>query len=117
MSAVNCQHWRECSVRGGGCCAAGVYDRPSIGVCASVCQRRVSIPGYAPEDPQARSVAATRRTPCVHLGLLVDAVRCQSCNGTVYIKLFHCGLHEKCSIERQVNGSAVCKTCPDYIAK
>lgn len=31
---IDCDHWSECKVLGGGCCAAGHYGgRPSLGVC------------------------------------------------------------------------------------
>ncbi len=34
---IPCKQWRDCGIRGGGCCAAGRYDRPSVGVCLTVC--------------------------------------------------------------------------------
>lgn len=38
---IECDHWSECGVSGGGCCAAGHYGgRPSIGVCGQ-CPHRV----------------------------------------------------------------------------
>lgn len=38
---MKCDHWKDCNVRGGGCCAAGHYGgRPSLGVCGR-CPHRV----------------------------------------------------------------------------
>lgn len=34
---VNCEHWQECKVTGGGCCSIGEYDKPSFGVCLLAC--------------------------------------------------------------------------------
>ena len=36
---IPCKHWRNCGVTGGGCCAIGVYNRPSFGVCLSACTK------------------------------------------------------------------------------
>ncbi len=33
MTAYPCKQWHECGVRGGGCCAAGHFRKPSFGVC------------------------------------------------------------------------------------
>jgi hypothetical protein len=46
-SFLECDHWSECGVSGGGCCEAGHYGgRPSIGVC-NQCRHRV-VNGEAP---------------------------------------------------------------------
>lgn len=38
---IECDHWSECNVTSGGCCAAGHYGgRPSLGVCGQ-CPHRV----------------------------------------------------------------------------
>lgn len=36
-SIVNCSHWIDCGITGGGCCSIGEYERPSLGVCLQVC--------------------------------------------------------------------------------
>jgi hypothetical protein len=36
-----CDHWQDCGVQGGGCCAAKHYEKPSIGVCNTNCKHRV----------------------------------------------------------------------------
>ena len=44
---VNCQHWTDCGMTGGGCCSAGHYGgRPSIGVCG-VCEHHTDRPSAA----------------------------------------------------------------------
>lgn len=46
---MECDHWSECNVTGGGCCAAGHYGgRPSLGVCG-LCPHRVV--GSIPKEP------------------------------------------------------------------
>ena len=40
---MNCDHWTECKVKSGGCCAAGHYGgRPSLGVCRQCPHRQVN---------------------------------------------------------------------------
>ena len=36
---IPCNHWRDCGIIGGGCCAIDAYDRPSIGVCLTQCKK------------------------------------------------------------------------------
>jgi len=53
-----CDHWQDCGVQGGGCCAAKHYEKPSIGMCTTNCKHRV-IDGVAKammkSEPQART--------------------------------------------------------------
>jgi len=39
MIQLKCEHWRDCNHPGGGCCAIGQYDKPSLPVCLSVCPK------------------------------------------------------------------------------
>jgi hypothetical protein len=60
MMDVKCKYWSECGVRGGGCCALGLYGgRPSVGTCG-VCREhddglgnrtRPPLPEPAPAPP------------------------------------------------------------------
>ncbi len=34
---IQCKHWQDCGIRGGGCCAIGEYFRPMAEVCATLC--------------------------------------------------------------------------------
>lgn len=46
---IECDHWSQCGVGQGGCCAAGHYGgRPSLGVCKQ-CPHRVV--GAVPQEP------------------------------------------------------------------
>jgi 5-methylcytosine-specific restriction endonuclease McrA len=35
---MDCKHWRDCGVSGGGCCNIEAYHRPSFGVCR-ICEQ------------------------------------------------------------------------------
>jgi len=40
---ISCDHWSQCGINGGGCCAAGHYGgQPSLGVCAQCPHRQVN---------------------------------------------------------------------------
>ena len=39
---IDCEHWRDCGIRGGGCCGIDEYERPSVGVCLHVCQKHTN---------------------------------------------------------------------------
>ena len=36
---IPCNHWYDCGVNHGGCCAINAYERPSFGVCLRVCDQ------------------------------------------------------------------------------
>ena len=36
-----CDHWQDCGVQGGGCCAAGHWEKPSFGMCKTNCKHRM----------------------------------------------------------------------------
>ena len=53
-----CDHWQDCGVQGGGCCAAKHYEKPSIGMCTTNCKHRVidGVPqAVVKTEPQART--------------------------------------------------------------
>jgi hypothetical protein len=40
-----CEHWRDCGITGGGCCAAGHYGgKPSHGICERICRNGANPP-------------------------------------------------------------------------
>ena len=40
---IDCKHWKDCGVRHGGCCTAGLYGgQPSFGICMS-CSNRTPV--------------------------------------------------------------------------
>ena len=53
-----CDHWQDCGVQGGGCCSAGHWEKPTLGVCKKHCKHRVidAVPqAMIKSDPQART--------------------------------------------------------------
>lgn len=44
MRHVPCQHWRDCGLIDGGCCAIKAFDKPSVGVCLRLCPRYAGPP-------------------------------------------------------------------------
>jgi hypothetical protein len=53
-----CDHWQDCGVQGGGCCAAGHWEKPTLGVCKKHCKHRVidGVPqAMMKSEPQART--------------------------------------------------------------
>lgn len=48
---IECEHWKDCGIIGGGCCNIDRYERPSYGVCLKVCQFNTK--------PQARGFGDT----------------------------------------------------------
>jgi hypothetical protein len=55
VKPVNCEHWRDCGIVGGGCCAIGRYNRPSHGVC-DVC---LKVPVRPPAPPASKGLGDT----------------------------------------------------------
>lgn len=43
---INCKHWKDCGSSDGGICTAGVFERPSHGVCNKLCIYNTSIDGH-----------------------------------------------------------------------
>lgn len=52
-----CDHWQDCGVQGGGCCAAGHWEKPSFGMCKTNCKHRI-IDGV----PQTTKITTQART-------------------------------------------------------
>lgn len=47
MMSIDCEHWANCGICGGGCCAISLYGgRPSLGTCAVCVQRKPTAPGF-----------------------------------------------------------------------
>lgn len=38
---VDCDHWRDCKIDGGGCCAENRFSKPSTGVCNTLCKFKI----------------------------------------------------------------------------
>lgn len=53
---------------------------------------------------------------CKHLGETTgERELCGTCAGRVKIKLYSCRLHGKCSLGKELEGTACCLTCKDYV--
>lgn len=62
-----------------------------------------------------RAAPARRPLDCVHLGRPTgEVVECQSCSGTVRLKLFDCARHGTATLGKKVAGHASCRSCPDH---
>lgn len=70
---MRCNHWRDCGVTGGGCCAINAYERPSRGVCLRICDQYDG-PDRAPLIAQLEArltISAQRRSQRITPGQLV----------------------------------------------
>jgi len=64
---VACTHWEDCGVDGGGCCGIGEYERPSFGVCLTVCEKNTHPPARGLGDTLERGIKRLTRgrvKPC-----------------------------------------------------
>lgn len=50
---------------------------------------------------------------CQHRGEEIEQRQCQSCGGKVMVKVFGCGIHGTCSLQKNVGTGKLCKYCPD----
>jgi hypothetical protein len=56
----------------------------------------------------------TSTLPCVHRSAeSTGSEQCQTCQGTVRIKLYGCDIHKSCTIATVLPGYATCQTCKD----
>lgn len=59
-------------------------------------------------------VVTPKQKYCLHLGPFTGERReCPSCNGTVRLSVYSCGVHELCTLGKEVEGVACCKSCTD----
>lgn len=100
ITMINCQHWSNCGVTGGGCCAKNLFgSRPSLGTCRHACKEREPIPDYKePINPPSQTNHPENRI--IH-GITGIA---KAITGTG-------GASEQVVAERQ----AICESCPKAI--
>lgn len=52
---IECEHWTDCGVNSGGCCKISKFgDRPSHGVCLSICKLNI------PDDERFKHTKKSR---------------------------------------------------------
>lgn len=71
---------------------------------------------YSPPPPRNCRAKLVKKSPifCHHLGPSLGTEQCQSCQGTVRIKVFACAVHGKCTLAKKLDGIACCAGCGDY---
>lgn len=69
-----------------------------------------------PPEKCARECSNPHSDPCAHLGDKIGTEPCESCRGTVRIKVFECALHGKATLGKKLDKIACCANCPDYAA-
>lgn len=87
-------------------CDLRATDDPGIHVCHRCQQPMMST---APPERTYRQCGqvADRSAPCIHLGQQLGLEECNTCQGRVRKKIYHCELHAKCTISQ-------CRQCSDY---
>ena len=121
---IKCKYWEDCDILNGGCCTVGEYDRPSFGVCLTVCTRNTSeerqeeigllekakqyikaeaslaLEGEVDEGVYNHRIETCKS--CEHLKQTSDAVgHCKRCG---------CGYHKRAGLT--VKGKMPKATCP-----
>ena len=54
---------------------------------------------------------------CKHMrpvAVLLGAKQCQTCAGKVMVKVYFCGMHGECTVQKPLDGVACCEGCKDY---
>jgi len=62
----------------------------------------------------AQAVGDRSRERCVHLGAEIRREQCSGCRGNVLVKVLHCDIHQECTVAREIESIATCRTCGDY---
>lgn len=60
--SVNCEHWRDCGVIGGGCCAIKKFNRPSFGTCNIAC---LGLRMERPSEPEVKPIPRADWPPLI----------------------------------------------------
>ena len=65
-------------------------------------------------DAMLASLALAPSSPCTHRGESEKSVACESCCGSVKVKVFQCDLHEECTIKKRAGELKTCLGCVDH---
>lgn len=71
-----------------------------------------------PTTPHYAALSLIDRTrPCIYLGVETGELRqCKSCGGNVSLKVLSCKVYGKCTVAKQQDDLACCKSCNSYVA-
>ena len=58
-----------------------------------------------------------KRGPCAHLGAEVRREQCQSCAGTVLVKIMACQAFGECTLGKELPGVQCCAKCPQWVTR
>jgi len=105
--------------------ALSLWDGTATDKTADQCEayRRMMLlrpkPGTTTAKPSNGHIAnVTAKLSCMHLGEPTGELKqCQTCSGTVKLKILKCSVHGECTIEKKLDGKACCNGCPDYSPK
>jgi hypothetical protein len=67
-------------------------------------------PGETP--PPGRRANTAR---CIHKGNLRRTVSCETCKGSVKVKVFDCDELGECTVQKQISGIALCLACDRHV--
>jgi hypothetical protein len=69
-----------------------------------------------PGQRERRTRTLEPQDACRHLEQLIAEKLCSGCRGQVRVKIFRCQIHGECSLGRQLDDTACCAVCQDYVA-
>ena len=64
---IRCKNWEDCGLSGGGCCRIGEYEKPSVGVCLTICTQNTHKPSKGLGDTVEKVIKVLTRgkvKPC-----------------------------------------------------
>lgn len=110
MDFIPCEHRADTT-----CNHAKVHVSTVTPAWCAACKWRL-----LPSGPKAPIVAMPRprvavlkpSTDCIHRGDVVRTVGCETCSGSVQLKVFSCDVHEVCSLSPKA-GVKVCQGCAE----
>ena len=107
----------DCECTAPGWCARHQYEKSRTSF--EHCRRRPDFfaaweRGQLREQHQTVATANLRSESCQHRGAETRRMACETCQGHVQLKVFHCTKHGECTLGRTVTGVVSCVTCSDF---
>lgn len=73
---------------------------------------------YSNKKPELNSecnnILEATTKKCSNLKEEINLIECDSCSGSVKIKIFECSIHKECTIAKQIENIKCCQTCKDF---